>query len=201
MSWLRLDVEFDSHPKMLALGPGPKGDARRWTWTRILLYTASHGSEEIPMDITEIVPRATKTFVEECINVGLADIEDGRVVVHDWVLYADVPIADKVAYWLRHHPSATANEVVKGIRATRGVTLREVARQRGSAEPLTAGTAEPGLGGSESGSPTPALASPQTESQNLGLTEPRPPTHDPRPSLQSGEVQDLIAQSLESEAA
>lgn len=81
MAWLRVDDGFDSHPKILALG----SDQRRWTWTRILVYTCRYRSPIIPTNVTELVPRATPAFLRECVDIGLIDVTDeGTYEVHDW---------------------------------------------------------------------------------------------------------------------
>lgn len=81
MAWLRIDDGFDSHPKILALG----SDQRRWTWSRILVYTCRYRSATIPANITDSIPRATPQFLRECIEIGLVDSTDGGTLeVHDW---------------------------------------------------------------------------------------------------------------------
>ncbi len=139
MTWTRLDDGYDSHGKLLALGDGAKGDARRWVWTRILLYTNRHGSSEIPAGIHEAIPRATRQFVDDCLRIGLADeVEDGTIIVHDWPLYSDCTIEEKVAFVLSKDPEASANEVCRQVSGKRQIVLHEVAKQRpepGSQEP------------------------------------------------------------------
>lgn len=136
MSWLRVDDVFDSHPKVLALGDGVKGDARRWTWQRILLYTTRHGSAVVPANISEAIPRANKKFVLDCIAVGLIDVEsDGTLLVHDWPIYADVPVREKVAYYLSKYPEASANEVYRAIGGKRELVLAEVNAYRTTGSP------------------------------------------------------------------
>ncbi len=144
MSWTKLDDGYDSHAKMLALGGGWKGDARRYVWTRILIYSNRHGSPVIPVGIEEAVARATPRFVNDCVEIGLADRQDdGTVIVHDWPLYADVTIEEKVAFALTKTPQASANELARQIGGKRQIVLHEIARQRpeggslpGSTEPL-----------------------------------------------------------------
>lgn len=144
MSWTRLDDGYDGHGKLLALGDGQRGDARRWVWTRILLYTNRHGAADIPDGIHEAIPRASRAFIDDCVTVGLADrLEDGRIVVHDWPLYADVTVEVKVAYALERMPEASANEIARHIAGKRQLVLHEISRQRGSQEPATHGSQEP----------------------------------------------------------
>lgn len=84
MAWLRIDDAFDAHPKILALGT----DQRRYTWIRILVYTCRYRSDLIPPNITHTVPKANARFLNDCLDLGLLDInEDGLYVVHDWADY------------------------------------------------------------------------------------------------------------------
>lgn len=146
MSWARLDTGIFANRKMVALGSGLTGAARRETWLRILVHTAEQGSAVVSPHLCEIIPRATRPYLGDCVTIGLLDQdEDGTMLVHDWLLYADVPIKDKVAYYLSRFPNATANEVVKGVRANKDLVLREVRQQRGggSVEPPPSGSTEP----------------------------------------------------------
>lgn len=161
MSWARLDDGMDSHPKMLALGDGVKGNHRRYLWLRVLMHTSRHGSGVIPPNIGEAISGANKAFIRDCVTIGLADQEtDGTIIVHDWLLYADVPIRDKVRYYLGRFPDASANEVIRGINGgTREIVLSEVKRYRDEHPQFDRTTSEQfdrtGLAGSESGSRTP----------------------------------------------
>lgn len=84
MAWLRIDDSFDHHPKILALG----SDQRRFTWLRVLVYTCRYRSPEIPANITDSVPRATRQFLRECVELGLVDVTDeGTHEVHHWADY------------------------------------------------------------------------------------------------------------------
>lgn len=84
MAWLRIDDGFDHHPKVLALG----SDQRRYTWMRILIYTCRYRSPVIPSGISDSVPRATRQFLRECVELGLVDVTDnGTHEVHDWADY------------------------------------------------------------------------------------------------------------------
>jgi hypothetical protein len=195
MPWLRVDDGFTDHPKIVALGtPG-----RRWTWLRILSYTARYRSAVIPAGIRQIVPEATAKYLGEAVDIGLIDrAADGTLTVHDWLIYNGATIADKVAHYLAGNPEASANEVCRALGGTREIVLSEVAKQRaagseagsdsgsgyGSHEPPVDGTAEPGSGGSESGtharepvpSPTPrtskAVAGTTPEGIVTGTLEP-----------------------------
>jgi hypothetical protein len=84
MAWLRIDDAFDAHPKILALG----NDQRRYTWIRILIYTCRYRSDRVPPNITHTVPKANARFLNDCLELGLLDInEEGLYVVHDWADY------------------------------------------------------------------------------------------------------------------
>lgn len=173
VSWARLDDGIFEHPKMLALGGGTRGAVRRETWLRILTYTARIGSAVVSPHIADSIPRANRSFLRDCLEIGLLDMEeDGTILVHDWLLYADVPIRDKVAYYLGRFPTATANDVLKGINGgKRELVLAEVKRHHDTHTTT----------GSQSGSPEPLLAvpgvvlarllpDPELQDQNLGLT-------------------------------
>lgn len=111
MAWLRVDDGFDSHPKILALG----SDQRRWTWTRILVYTCRYRSDLIPANITDSVPRATRSFLRECVELGLVDVTDsGAYVVHDWDDYqaGDPKKAARQRRWRNGHVDADVDAPV-----------------------------------------------------------------------------------------
>jgi hypothetical protein len=167
MSWLRVDDGFTDHPKIVALGT----PAKRWTWLRILTYTARYRSPHVPAALREIIAEATPKYLQQCVEIGLIDVaDDGSMSVHDWLIYNAGTIAEKVAVYLSSNPEASANQVYKALGGTREIVLGEVARQRatgsesGSATDTGTGSAEPPhvvrKGGSESGSrargPSPA---------------------------------------------
>lgn len=98
MAWLRLDDGFTDHRKIVKL----KTDQRRWTWLRILIYTARFRSAEIPDDVSYMIPTATPKYLEECVEIGLLDRkDDGSLVVHDWSDYQpkDPTKAERQARW------------------------------------------------------------------------------------------------------
>lgn len=135
MSWTRLDDGYDSNRKLLGLGDGQRGDARRWTWTRVLVYSNRMGSAEVPWNIGQIITRAAPAFLRDCLELGLLDEKDGVLSVHDWPLYADVTIEAKVQHYLERNPSASANEIAKAVGGKRSIALAEIERQRGTTEP------------------------------------------------------------------
>lgn len=154
MTWTRIDENYDTHRKLLALGDGAKGDADRWTWTRVLVYTNRHDDASVPWNIGETIPRATRAFLTRCLTIGLLEeTDDGGLVVHDWPLYANVTVAEKVAYYLtRKNPDASANDVARELVGKRELILAEVARFRGTD---TSGTREPGVDAAGGGSREP----------------------------------------------
>ena len=103
MAWLRIDDAFDTHPKIVALGT----DQKRWTWTRILVYTTRHRTPRIPAGIADVVPRATRSFLAECIELGLVDVNEyGEMEVHDWARYqpgVDRTNAERQARYRERH--------------------------------------------------------------------------------------------------
>lgn len=158
MSWLRIDDSFTSHPKILAL----KTPGRRWTWLEVLTYTCRYHSPVVPSNIADVVPKATRPFILDCISLILIDVQEGGDLhVHDWELYADLSIGEKVDYYLgTKNPDASANEVYRAIGGKRELVLHEVARFRNGSQSVPnpvpdadidwfPGTAEPG---SQSGS-------------------------------------------------
>lgn len=145
MSWTRLDGAYDTHRKMSALGAGQRGNSRRWIWTRILIYTNNHASAEIPPSIGVTIPEATPKFIEEVVQIGLADRDArGHVTVHDWPIYAAVSLDEKVAYYLSRKPDASANEVAKAVGGNRRLVLVLVSRHQDG--PSRNGSGEPQLG-------------------------------------------------------
>lgn len=112
MAWLRVDDGFDSHPKILALG----SDQRRWTWTRILVYTCRYRSPIIPTNVTELVPRATPAFLRECVDLGLIDVTDeGTYEVHDWDNYNGSDPAIQVRERVRKHRAKRNKSVTDAV--------------------------------------------------------------------------------------
>lgn len=158
MSWLRIDDSFTSHPKILAL----RTPGRRWTWLEVLTYTCRYHSPVVPTNIADAIPKATQPFILDCISLILIDVQEGGDLhVHDWELYADLSVGEKVDYYLgTKNPDASANEVYRAIGGKRELVLHEVARFRNGSQTVPnpvpdddiqrfPGTAEPG---SQSGS-------------------------------------------------
>lgn len=84
MSWLKLDDNYDTHPKIVSLDT----DGQRWVWTRILLSAARHGVGSVPFSIGQTIPGATPKFLRKCCQLGLLDVdENGNMHVHDFHEY------------------------------------------------------------------------------------------------------------------
>lgn len=133
MSFLRLDDTFDTHPKLLLL----KTDERRWTWQRILLYSCRHRSDLVPEDIREAVPRASRKFLLEAVEIGLLDVDDhGKLRIHDWKIYNADTIEDRVNAYLASKPGASANEVQRAVGGNRAVVLGLLNQYRNGSEPV-----------------------------------------------------------------
>lgn len=142
MGWLRLDDGFADHRKLVAL----KTDQRRWTWLRLLIYTARYRTPIIPGDIGDVVAGATPKFLGDCRKIGLLDdAEDGDYLVHDWYDYQPSgrqnDLDADVAKLLDEQPSLSANHVARIIGGTRKDVLEAVKRyQTGSESVRNAGT-------------------------------------------------------------
>lgn len=125
MSWLKLDDDFVHHEKILAL---PRAD--RWTWLEILSYCARNRKGRVPVRIKEVVPTATRAFLDKCITIGLLDQNGDGYYVHDWLIYNGATLTERVAAYLTDHPEATGNEVLRSIGGNRQAVLAEVERQK-----------------------------------------------------------------------
>lgn len=82
MSWLRLDDGFAQHPKVADLS-----DREFRAWVKLLLYCARYrtGGDITPAALRELgIGKATK---DAFLDVGLLDIDDGELSVHDWSSY------------------------------------------------------------------------------------------------------------------
>lgn len=142
MGWLRLDDGFADHRKVAAL----KTDQRRWTWLRILIYTARYRSPDVPAEIGDIVAGATRKFLADCLQIGLLDEgEAGDYLVHDWYEYQPKErqdgVEDLVAKLLDEQPTLSANHVARILGGSRKHVLDAVKRYRDGTEPVrNAGT-------------------------------------------------------------
>lgn len=83
MSWVRLDDQFTTHPKVVRAG-----DMAAWLWVCGLTYCAQHNTDGfIP---AEAVPRlsglkSTKPLVSKLLEVGLWETKEGGYFVHDYL--------------------------------------------------------------------------------------------------------------------
>jgi len=183
MAWLRVDDGYDSHPKILALG----SDQRRWTWTRILVYTCRYRSPVIPPNVSELVPRATPAFLRECVDIGLVDVtDDGTLEVHDWILYNADTVEAKVIWYLERNPDATANDVQREVGGKRELVLAAVHAYRGnhtgnhstgSREPVSVPVSG-SLSGSRARAPVPSPTQLPTAATTSTRDAPDPPAAD-----------------------
>lgn len=142
MTYCILDDGFDTNHKLLAL----RTDARRWTWLRIILHTCRRDNDIIPPEIADVVPTAKPGYIQDCIRIGLIDVDENAVMhVHDWYLYSGATVEEKVKFFLSRHPDATANDVAKQVVGTRSRILAAVREQRGETADTSqnTGTAEP----------------------------------------------------------
>lgn len=129
MAWLRIDDGFDHHPKMLELG----SDQRRWTWIRVLVYTCRFRSPAIPSNIGESIPRATRQFLSECVEIGLIDITDnGTYEVHDWDDYNGSDSKLLVRERVRKHRASNAESNGEVTDESVTTTLPEPLQERSS---------------------------------------------------------------------
>lgn len=178
MSWLRIDDGFAEHYKIAELS-----DREFRVWLRILCYAARNNGRagRLTAAMRREIVGLTPTILKHLLALGLLDADiDGIVSVHDWPIYADIPISEKVDYYLERNPDASANDVVRALGAKREIVLAEVKRFRDGSESGSHGT---GLGGSESGSrarapvpsptPTPSALSPTVSEEVQVQTEAR----------------------------
>lgn len=148
MSWLRIEDGFTANKKVAQLS-----DGEFRCWMRLLCHCAHVGDPLVTAASVREVATLTKARVKRYAELGLLDSVAGGHEVHDWILYSDAPIADKVGFYLRQNPEATANDVVRAIGSKREIVLAEVKRLRAGSESGSNGT---GSGGSESGTHAPA---------------------------------------------
>ncbi len=83
MAWLRLDDGFASHPKFQGWSRGQK-----WALVELFLYCAKHKTEGIVPNDLELLPRAvTPTLLQQAVEAGFVDVEEGVHSIHDWHVY------------------------------------------------------------------------------------------------------------------
>jgi hypothetical protein len=98
MAWLRIDDGFTEHRKLLGL---KRSD--RWTWVELLTYCArQQNGGTVPENVCDVLRFVTPAFINQCVGLGLIDVEDdGTMVVHNWPKYnpRDPTKADRQARW------------------------------------------------------------------------------------------------------
>lgn len=120
-------------------------------WMRLLCHCAHASDPMVTAATVREVATLTRARVKRFAEIGLVDVVAGGHEVHDWILYSGSPIEAKVDYYLREHPEASANEVVRAIGSKREIVLSEVKRLRGLIAPdgsvgnypFTGGTIDP----------------------------------------------------------
>jgi hypothetical protein len=153
LSWLRLDDGFTKHPKFAGWTT-----AQKWAWLEVMEYCARYDTGgRIPDDFTLLPRSTTPKLLALAESSGWIDREADQRMIHDWPLYSSSSIADKVAYYLGQYPDASANEIVRAVKANRQLVITEVKRLRGGSETGSSETRPSGSGGttftgSESGS-------------------------------------------------
>lgn len=138
MSWLRIDDGFTANKKVAQLS-----DGEFRCWMRLLCHCAHTGDPLVTPASVREVATLTKARVKRYAELGLLDAAEGGHVVHDWIVYSDASVADKVAYFLGEHPEASANDVVRAVGGKREIVLAEVARLRVGTESGSLGTDPP----------------------------------------------------------
>ena len=145
MPWRRYDERFERHPKVLAL-IADQGEGTFYRLMRLHGYSAEFRTEgHLPATaISEsgVKPKQLAAMIQH----RLIDQTPDGLYIHDWIIYTDAPVSDKVAWILARNPTASANEVVRQIGGTRQQVLNEVVRQRESRTTTTGsdtGSAEP----------------------------------------------------------
>jgi hypothetical protein len=168
VSWLRIDDGFTANKKVAQLS-----DGEFRCWMRLLCHCAHASDPLVTTASVREVATLTKARVKRFAELGLLDIVDGGHVVHDWILYSDSSVAEKVGYYLRENPEASANEVVRAVGSKRELVLHEVKRLRGS-ESGSDGTGDTGsVSGSRTRAPDPTPPEPIEEPQAVASLEAR----------------------------
>jgi hypothetical protein len=165
LSWLRIDDGFAEHYKISELS-----DREFRVWVRVLCYAARNNGREgrLTKAMRREIVGLTETVVERLVSLALLERdEDDIVTIHDWPIYADISVREKVVYYLtKRNPDASANEVVRALGQKRELVLAEVKWFRAGSDGGSVGTTMngshgTGFGGSESGSraraPVPSL--------------------------------------------
>ncbi len=123
MTWLRVDDGFAFHPKI-----GKLTDKDFRVWVRVLCHCARYEDPTVDDATIGEVKDLTETRVARYAELGLLDETPEGMVIHDWILYTTASVGDKVDYYLKLHPKASANEVVRAVAGKRELVLSEVRR-------------------------------------------------------------------------
>jgi hypothetical protein len=138
MSWLRLDDDFASHPKIAALT-----DRQFRVWMRVLCYCGKHQDPTVDRVAIREVKGLTSRSVLRFAQLELLDKSGRDYEVHDWPLYQpkDTTGAERQARW-RARRNAASNNPRNGERndsdRDENVTSRADAHAR--SRPLQDGT-------------------------------------------------------------
>ena len=135
MAWLRIDDGFAAHPKIAALS-----DKDLRVWLRVLCYCAKHSDPTVDRVTRQEVPGLTRQVCDRFIGLELLDVEDGSLVIHDWVEYQprDATGAERQARW-RAKRNGSRNGDVDGTDRYESVTSRAGTRASPS-RPVTTTT-------------------------------------------------------------
>lgn len=125
MSWLRVDDGFADHPKL-----GKLTDPEFRVWMRILCYCAKYRDPTVDESTANTIKGLDSRKIAKYETVGLLDRAGDQRVVHDWILYSDATVEEKVGFYLTRAPEATANDVVRAVAGKRELVLAEVKRLR-----------------------------------------------------------------------
>lgn len=83
LPWVRLDTQFPSNPKVLALVEQKKFRAA-FVYISSLAYAGSHGTDGFLPAASLPFLHATRADAKSLVDVGLWDPVDGGWEVHDW---------------------------------------------------------------------------------------------------------------------
>lgn len=147
MSWLRIDDNFQQHPKFAGWKPADK-----WAFFELMGYCAKYKTRgRIPDDLGILPRTVTRRVIKMAQSSGWVDTaEDGSLWIHDWLVYNGQTAAEKVAAYLAANPEASANDVYRAVGGKREVVLAEVAKLVPT--PVPGNHLETSQGGSSTGS-------------------------------------------------
>jgi len=96
MAWLRIDDGFASHPKIATLS-----DRELRVWLRLLCYCAKTRDPSVDDVTRREVPGMTGKNVDRFVTLGLLDVVEHGIEIHDWLHYLpkDATNAERQARW------------------------------------------------------------------------------------------------------